>query len=158
MMTPSSMNTSWSATSRANPISWVTTTIVMPSSASFFITREHLADELRVQRRGGLVEQHQLGVHRQGPGDRDTLLLAAGQLRRIRGGLFRQPHLIQQIRCPCHSIRLLDALHVDRRLDDVLQRRAVREQVEVLEHHADVAALLGGVTGRHLEQLVPRSR
>ena len=43
---------------------------------------------------------------------------------------------------------------MDRRLDDVLQRRAVREQVEVLEHHADVAALLGGVTGRHLVQLV----
>ena len=41
----------------------------------------------------------------------------------------------------------LHALDLDRRLDDVLQRRAVREQVEVLEHHADVAALLGGVAG-----------
>ena len=37
-ITPPSMNTSWSATSRAKPISWVTTTIVMPSSASFFMT------------------------------------------------------------------------------------------------------------------------
>ena len=32
------MNTRWLATSRANPISWVTTTIVIPSAASFFIT------------------------------------------------------------------------------------------------------------------------
>src|SRR5690606_13542048 len=36
--TPPSMNTTWSATSRAKPISWVTTTIVIPSAASFFIT------------------------------------------------------------------------------------------------------------------------
>src|SRR5699024_1821077 len=37
--TPSAMNTTWSATSRAKPISWVTTSMVMPSSASCFITR-----------------------------------------------------------------------------------------------------------------------
>ena len=36
--TPSSMNTTVSATSRAKPISWVTTTIVMPSAASPRIT------------------------------------------------------------------------------------------------------------------------
>ena len=34
---------------------------------------------------------------------------------------------------------------MDRRLDDVFQRSHVREQVEALEHHADVAALAGDV-------------
>jgi uncharacterized peroxidase-related enzyme len=37
-ITPPSMNTSESPTSRAKPISWVTTTIVMPSAASWRIT------------------------------------------------------------------------------------------------------------------------
>ena len=37
-MTPSSMKTSLSPTSRAKPISWVTTIIVMPSEARFFMT------------------------------------------------------------------------------------------------------------------------
>ena len=37
-MIPSSMKSTFDATWRAKPISWVTTTIVIPSSASFFIT------------------------------------------------------------------------------------------------------------------------
>ena len=37
-MTPPSMKISWSPTSRAKPISWVTTTIVMPEEARSFIT------------------------------------------------------------------------------------------------------------------------
>src|SRR6266545_878097 len=41
---------------------------------------QDLVDHLRVQRRGRLVEQQQLGVHRQRAGDRDPLLLAAGEL------------------------------------------------------------------------------
>src|SRR6266536_4246065 len=44
---------------------------------------EHLADHLRVERAGRLVEQHRLGLHGQRPGDRGTLLLAAGQLGRV---------------------------------------------------------------------------
>ena len=42
---------------------------------------EHVADELGVERRGRLVEQHQLRLHRQRPRDRDPLLLPARQLR-----------------------------------------------------------------------------
>ena len=70
-----------------------------------FHHREHFADQLRVKRRGGFVEQHELGVHRQRPGDRDPLLLAAGQLRRIGVRLIRQPDLVQQILCPAPPLR-----------------------------------------------------
>jgi len=56
---------------------------------------EHLPDELSVQGRGGLVEQHQLRLHRQRPGDRHPLLLAAGELVRIDIGLSRQPDTLQ---------------------------------------------------------------
>src|SRR5699024_5192270 len=45
--------------------------------------REHLRDQLRVQGAGGLVEEHQLGVHRERPGDGDALLLPAGELRGV---------------------------------------------------------------------------
>ena len=43
---------------------------------------EHLLDHLRIERRGRLVEQHDLGLHAQRPGDRHALLLAARELRR----------------------------------------------------------------------------
>ena len=62
---------------RAKPISCVTTTIVMPSCGERRHHRQHFVDHLGVQRAGGLVEQHDLGVHREGPGDGDTLLLTA---------------------------------------------------------------------------------
>ena len=77
--TPSSMNTTRSATSRAKPISWVTTTIVMPSRGQLAHHVEHLLDQLGVERAGDLVEQHHVRVHRQRPRDRDALLLAARQ-------------------------------------------------------------------------------
>ena len=48
---------------------------------------EHLADQFGIQGRGRLVEQHDLRFHRQGSGDGDPLLLAAGQLARIGGCL-----------------------------------------------------------------------
>ena len=89
--TPSSMKTSWSPTSRAKPISWVTTTMVMPSSRQLLHGVEDLADEFGIQGAGGLVEQHQLGVHGQGAGDGDALLLPAAELRRVGRGLVSQP-------------------------------------------------------------------
>ncbi len=47
--------------------------------------REHLADELGVERRRRLVEEHHLGVEAQRARDRDALLLAARQLARDSG-------------------------------------------------------------------------
>lgn len=42
---------------------------------------EHFTDQLRVKRRGGFVNQHHVGVHRQRTGDGEALLLPAGYLR-----------------------------------------------------------------------------
>ena len=69
------------------PISWVANSIVMPSPLEVADDVEHLADELGVERRRDLVEQHDLGVHRQRAGDRDALLLAARQLVGVGVGL-----------------------------------------------------------------------
>jgi hypothetical protein len=48
---------------------------------------QHLADHLGVECRGRLVEQDELRLHREGAGDRDALLLAAGELRGHLGSL-----------------------------------------------------------------------
>ena len=57
---------------------------------------QHLADRLGIERRGRLVEQHQRRLHRERAGDRDPLLLAARQRRRMLPGLVGQPDLRQQ--------------------------------------------------------------
>ena len=83
-----------------NPISWQTTTIVMPSSASLDHEVEHFLDHLRVERRCRLVEQHHLGPHGEGAGDRHALLLPAGKLRRIGVRLVGQMDARQQPAAP----------------------------------------------------------
>ena len=57
---------------------------------------EHLADQFGIERRGRLVEQDRLGLHRQRARDRDALLLAAGELRRIGIGLVGEADPRQQ--------------------------------------------------------------
>ena len=69
------------ATCRANCMAWVTTTMVRPSRGQVGHDGEHLGGHPRVERAGRLVEEDRLRLHRQGPGDRDPLLLAAGELR-----------------------------------------------------------------------------
>jgi hypothetical protein len=58
---------------------------------------EHVADELGVERRGRLVEQHQLGLHRERARDRDPLLLAAGELRGVGVELVGEPDAVEQL-------------------------------------------------------------
>ena len=53
--------------------------------------RQHLAGQFGIERRGDLVEQHQLGLHRQRAGDGDALLLAARELLGIGSALSVRP-------------------------------------------------------------------
>ncbi len=76
---PSSMKITREPTSLAKPISWVTTTMVMPPR-ELPHNLEHLADHFGVKRARRFVEQHHVGVHAQGADDRNTLLLPAGEL------------------------------------------------------------------------------
>src|SRR5215216_3545664 len=101
---------------------------------------EHLPDHLRVERGRGLVEQHEFGVHGQRAGDRDALLLAAGEVGREGVRLLGQPDALQQPVGPLAGGRLLQPLHLDRRHGQVLHDGLVGEQVELLEHHPDLRA------------------
>ena len=120
---------------------------------------EHLADELRVERRGRLVEEHQLRLHGERARDRDPLLLAARELRRVAVEPCRRGRRARAARAPrSRGVAFAIALHADRRLDDVLERRHVREEVEALEDHADLGALARDLAIAQLVQLVAALR
>ena len=86
------------------------------------------------------------GLHRQRPRDRHALLLAAGQLRRILVRLLRDADALEQLHadclrvCPRRSLRTRIGASVM-----FCERGQVREQVERLEDHPDLAADGGDV-------------
>ena len=101
---------------------------------------EDLLDHLGVERGRGLVEQHDLGLHGQRPGDGGPLLLSAGQLGRVAGRPCRRCRPARAAPCACSrglapssSLRTLIGPE-----GDVLEHGLVGEQVERLEDHADV--------------------
>ena len=109
----------------------------MPSCASDLHRVEHLADQLRVERGGRFVEEHELRVHGQRAGDGDALLLAAGELRRVGVDLVRQADLLEERAAHVFGLPAGQLLDAHGRLDDVAERAQVREEVEALEDHAD---------------------
>ena len=46
-------------------------------AGQFYHDLENLVDHFRIKRRSGLIKEHDPGVHAQGTGNRDPLLLAA---------------------------------------------------------------------------------
>ena len=116
---------------------------------------EHFLDHLRVERRRGLVEQHDLRLHRQRPRDGDALLLPARQLRGELVGLLGDAHPVEQLHRQLVRLVLGHVPHLLRAERDVAHHRQVREEVELLEDHphfradglhdADVLVELGPV-------------
>ena len=104
------------------------------------MTVEHLADHLGVERGGRLVEEHDVRVHRQRAGDGHALLLPAGKLRRVGVRLVREAHALEQLpRAFGFRGGLVELVPVERaRIVMFSSHRHVREEVELLEHHADV--------------------
>jgi cysteine synthase A len=100
---------------------------------------EHLLDHFGIQRRGRLVEQHDLRVHGQSARDRDALLLAARQLAWKFMRLLRNFHAFQVFHRRRFGIFPRNMAHPDRGQRTVLQHGQMRKQIEALEHHADFA-------------------
>ena len=107
------------------------------------MTVEDFADFFGVQGGRGLVEEHDLGVHGQGPGDRDALLLAAGELGRVVVAETGQADAGQQLVGPLGGLLPVSAFDQHGAGHDVLLGGHVGEEVELLEDHADSGALLG---------------
>ena len=72
---------------------------------------QHFSDQLRVEGRGGLVEEHELGLHGQGACDRDTLLLAARQSLGVGVGLVGHSNLLEHVLRPILGLLLAQAEH-----------------------------------------------
>src|SRR5260370_1640440 len=93
----------------------------------------------RVQVSGGLIGEKNSRVMDERPRDRHPLLLAARKLVRVLGLLPFQPHDAEDF----FDLRLEvaeGALSHAQREGDVLEHGQVRQQLEVLEDHADLAA------------------
>ena len=101
-----------------------------------------LADHLGVEGGGGLVEEHDVGVHGQGAGDGHALLLAAGERARHGVGLLGETHAREQALGGGGGLLLAHELELHRGIHDVLAHAVVREEVELLEDHAHVLANL----------------
>ena len=96
----------------------------------------HLLAELLVERAQGLVEQQDLGLDDQHPGERDPLLLAAGELPLIAPLVAAEIHLIER---PLHAHpnlppRRLPYLQAER---DIVEHIHVRKDRVVLKDDPD---------------------
>ena len=120
--------------------SCVISTTVLPSSFSLWKTRHDLLGGLRVEVARRLVGQDELRVVDQRPRDRDALLLAARELARLVVlAARRAPRSRRHRRAFSSRSRARVAVGgVDQRQLDVLERRGAGEQVEGLEHEADL--------------------
>ena len=110
-----------------------------------------------VERTEGLVQQHEAGLDGQRPGQRDPLLLPAGELMRVAIARGRP--------CPTASSRSATASRRSAAGEaeaDVGRHRQMREQAALLRHVADAAAFrwhvgAGPVDDRSPSATVPLS-
>ena len=134
-----------SAASRAKPISWVTTNMV--------IHVQHLAHHLGIQGGGWLVKKHDLGPHGEGPGDGDALLLSAGELVGVGVPLILQTHGLQQLHGLALALLLIPLFNQGGGQHDVVQHRQVGKEVKLLEHHTHAQEHLVGAPGVGADQI-----
>ena len=128
-----------SAIESASDWSWVTNRVVIPSRCCRLrISARSWVRTLRVERRERLVEQQHRRLDRQRAGDRDALLLAAGELVRVAVGGLREAHQLQQLVGALEARRLVLAAHAQAE-GDVGAHVHVREQAVCLKDHAHVA-------------------
>ena len=81
-----------------------------------------------------------LGIGRQRACDRDSLLLPAGQMPRQRVGAMAEADAFEQLAGAAIGVEPRHAMDPAQRAGDVLLRRQMTEQIELLEHHADADA------------------
>ena len=97
---------------------------------------EDIPGSFGVQSAGGLVAQEHPGAGGKSPGDGHPLLLTAGELGGIGVRPARQVHQLQQLPGPARRLPPGCARQLQGKAD-VVQGRALHEEVEALEDHAD---------------------
>jgi hypothetical protein len=102
--------------------------------------RQHLAHHRGIERRGGLVEEDHLRLHREAAGNRHALLLAARQLVGERMCTRREAHHAEQIQRLGRGLGARHALQAHRCEREVVQHAEMREEIERLEDHVHFLA------------------
>lgn len=103
----------------------------------FLEQSDRLRSRVRVEIARGFVAQQQLGFSQQGPSNRDTLTLSAGEFRRRVARSVRQTQAFEQI-MSAFDIDIVIGIRVEEsRGRDVLDDGQVREQMEVLKDKPD---------------------
>src|SRR5471032_226260 len=97
-----------------------------------------LADEFRIERGGGFIEEHDARLHGQCACNGYALLLAARQLARIVIGAVGETYAIQCVHRALAGVCRIHLASLDQGQRDVAQCILVRKQIELLEHHAYV--------------------
>src|SRR3989441_7358494 len=97
----------------------------------------HLYPDLRIEVRQRLVQEQDVRVQHEGAGERDALLLAAGELAGITELEARQVDLAEAGRDALGDRGTVELSHLES-VGDVRLHRHVRPERIVLEHHADV--------------------
>ena len=137
---PPTITSTRARSSRAKSGSWLTHSSARPSSTSPRSSDASSPPASGIERAGRLVEQQRRRVHRQRARDRGALLLAARELVRAGARARGDADALEQRARSLGRLGDRNARDVHRRLDDVLEHRAMREQVPGLEHEADAAA------------------
>ena len=99
----------------------------------------HLAPDQRVEGGERLVEEPDVGLDRQRAGDADALLLPARELAREVALAALQPDQPDHLAGARLAPAALEPLHLERERH-IVQHGPVRQQPEMLEHHAHLVA------------------
>ena len=91
-----------------------------------------------VEGAGGLVGEEQARAVHERAGDRDALLLAAGELHRPVMGAVREADAAERLQGALAAGPAVEA-RIDHRQFDIAEGVDARQQVELLEHEADLA-------------------
>ena len=138
---PSAMNTTRSATSRAKPISWVTTIIVMPSRARSFIMSSTSLIISGSSADVGSSNSMTFGCIASARAIATRCCWPPESWPGILLRLLGDAHPLEQLHRRAPRPRALRQLaHLARRQRDVVEHGEVREEVELLEHHPRLAA------------------
>lgn len=99
-----------------------------------------LLTQVLVERRQWLVEQQDLGIEHQRPGDRDALLLSAGKGIRALVAMLGQAHDVEHLRNPAPPFTARVPAYAQGEID-VIGNAEMRKQRVALEHHPEIAVL-----------------
>ncbi len=99
----------------------------------------HLPADQRIERAERLVEEPDVGLDREAAGDADALLHAAGKLARAARLAAAEADQLDHLARPPLALRPRHALDAQR-IGDVVEHVQMRQQAEILEHHAHLVA------------------